>query len=137
MKKRILTIFIALVVTTCFAFCLSACDAFQPNETIYGHWVTEKQITQIGNNSSEGKTAFNITINEDGTMTATKYPEPYTSVSGTGTWIETNGVYKIEIIYENGDTADWNGTINKKRLTLKQSDNQWGITVTYIMTKSN
>lgn len=137
MKKKILSILILITVAISCALFLGACDSFQKDETIFGHWVTEKQIIQIGDMSSEGKTGFNITINEDGTLTARKYPDIYTGVGGYGTWKEEDGVYKLEIIYEDDDIAHWDATINKIHLTLKQSNKQFGILVTYIMTKSN
>lgn len=136
MKKKIMAALTLIAVTFCLSLCIGACGAFQKDETIEGHWVTEKQITQLGDMKTEGQTGFNITINEDGTMTAVKYPDIYTGVKGSGTWKEENGVYKIEITYEDQDVAQWNGTIDKKHLTLTQSNSNWGISVTYVMVKS-
>lgn len=136
MKKKIMAALTTLAVTVCLSFCLGACGAFQKDETIEGHWITEKYITKVGDQTAEWESSFNITINEDGTMTAKIYPDIYTCVTGTGTWIEEDGVYKLKITYEDGDNANWNGTIDKKYLTLTQSSSNWGISVTYVMIKS-
>lgn len=121
MKRRIFTFIITLVASLSFALCLGACDNIVENETIYGHWETEKFI--MGPSSYPFESSFNITVSDDGTVTAGDvFGSDY--ANGTGTWTEENGVYDLVITYELSDglsTERYTGTINKKRLTLKHS----------------